>query len=305
MPYIGNEPSADFTSLSKQDLTGSSGAFVTLSHAVANAEDVALYINNVRQEPTTSYTTNGTTLSFVDYTVSASDDIYVLFLGKAIQTTVPPDGSVGTAKIANSAVNLTTQVNSVLPVANGGTGASSYNVPAMALLDTVTVSGATSLVEFRDKFNDSYRNFRIIGNNITSNASSDQDHFDVAVARGGSSTYDTDATYGTKITTMSNAHDNWGLGGGFSQTKWRLTHSGYLDASEAVPLQFDMTLYDPKGTTGGGRAFTYWITYYSYHPYYMTSSGTLWKTNNNITAIKFYMSTNSILTGEFRLYGVL
>ena len=49
MPFIGNEPSADFTSLSKQDLTGSSGASITLSHAVANAEYVALYINNVRQ----------------------------------------------------------------------------------------------------------------------------------------------------------------------------------------------------------------------------------------------------------------
>ena len=122
MPYIGNEPSANFTSLSKQDLTGSSGASITLSHAVANAEDVALYINNVRQEPTTSYTTNGNILNFVNYTVSASDDIYVLFLGKAIQTTVPPDGSVGTAKIASSAVDLTSKVTGVLPVANGGTG---------------------------------------------------------------------------------------------------------------------------------------------------------------------------------------
>ena len=140
MPYIGNEPSADFTSLSKQDLTGSSGAFVTLSHAVANAEDVALYINNVRQEPTTSYTTNGTRLNFVGYTVSASDDIYVLFLGKAIQTTVPPDGSVSTAKIASSAVDLTSKVTGVLPVANGGTGISS-GLSLLNFVNGLTVSG--------------------------------------------------------------------------------------------------------------------------------------------------------------------
>ena len=109
----------------KQDLTGASGASVTLSHPVANANEVELYINNVRQEPTTSYTTNGTTLNFVGYTVAASDDIYVIFSGKALQTIVPPDGSVSTAKIASSAVDLTSKVTGVLPVANGGTGVSS------------------------------------------------------------------------------------------------------------------------------------------------------------------------------------
>ena len=95
MPYIGNQSTNSYSSMVKQDLTGASGASVTLSHPVANANEVELYINNVRQEPTTSYTTSGTTLSFVNYTVAASDDIYVIFLGKALQTTVPPDGSVG------------------------------------------------------------------------------------------------------------------------------------------------------------------------------------------------------------------
>ena len=104
MPYIGNQSTNSYSSMVKQDLTGASGASVTLSHPVANANEVELYINNVRQEPTTSYTTSGTTLSFVNYTVAASDDIYVIFLGKALQTTVPPDGSVSTAKIADSAV---------------------------------------------------------------------------------------------------------------------------------------------------------------------------------------------------------
>ena len=126
MPYIGNQSTNSYSSMVKQDLTGASGASVTLSHPVANANEVELYINNVRQEPTTSYTTSGTTLSFVNYTVAASDDIYVIFLGKALQTTVPPDGSVSTAKIADSAVDLTSKVTGVLPIANGGTGATSF-----------------------------------------------------------------------------------------------------------------------------------------------------------------------------------
>lgn len=126
MPYIGNQSTNSYSSMVKQDLTGASGASVTLSHPVANANEVELYINNVRQEPTTSYTTNGTTLNFVGYTVAASDDIYVIFSGKALQTIVPPDGSVSTAKIADSAVDLTSKVTGVLPLANGGTGATSF-----------------------------------------------------------------------------------------------------------------------------------------------------------------------------------
>lgn len=117
MPYIGSKPSTSFVSMSKQDLTGSSGGSVTLSHAVANANEVALYINNVRQEPTESYTVNGSTLSFNGYTVSASDDIYVIFLGKAMQTIVPPDGSVSTAKIANSSVSTAKIADSAVTLA--------------------------------------------------------------------------------------------------------------------------------------------------------------------------------------------
>lgn len=103
MAYIGNQADTAFTSLIKQDLTGASGDSLTLTHAVANANDIALYINNVRQEPVSAYSTNGTAVSLTGSVVS-SDDIYVIYLARAIQTTVTPDGSVGTAKIADSAV---------------------------------------------------------------------------------------------------------------------------------------------------------------------------------------------------------
>ena len=134
MAYIGNKADSGFTSLIKQDLTGASGTSLTLTHAVANANDIALYINNVRQEPVSAYSTNGTAVSLTGSVVS-SDDIYVIYLARAVQTTVPPDGSVSTAKIAdsavstakiaNSAVNLTSKVTGVLPIANGGTGLAS------------------------------------------------------------------------------------------------------------------------------------------------------------------------------------
>ena len=146
MGYVGNTSTANYTSFDKQDLTGVTGSPAkrgfTLSHSVANANEIAVYVNNVRQEPTDAYTVNGTGLTMTG-DVETSDDFYVIFLGKAIQTTVPPDGSVSTAKIANSAVNLTSKVTGILPVANGGTGASSFNAGFTAG-STLTPSAATT-----------------------------------------------------------------------------------------------------------------------------------------------------------------
>ncbi len=129
MAYIGNRSDSAFTSLLKQDLTGASGTSLTLTHAVANANDIALYINNVRQEPTEAYSVNGTTVTLTG-TVAGTDDIYVIYLARAVQTTVPPDGSISSAKIAdtavtnakiaNSTIDLTTKVTGTLPSANGG-----------------------------------------------------------------------------------------------------------------------------------------------------------------------------------------
>jgi len=105
MPYIGNRAAVAFNSITKQDLTGATGGTLTLTNAVANENEIALYINNVRQEPATSYTASGTTVTLQGYTVAATDDIYVVYLGKGQQTTVTPDGSVTSAKFGTGAAH--------------------------------------------------------------------------------------------------------------------------------------------------------------------------------------------------------
>ena len=99
MGYVGNRASSSFNSITKQDLTGQSGNSLSISNAVANENEIALYINHVRQEPTTSYTASGLNVALQGYTVAATDDIYVIYLGKGQQTTVPSDGSVSAAKL--------------------------------------------------------------------------------------------------------------------------------------------------------------------------------------------------------------
>ena len=105
MPFIGNQPALSYTSFAKQDFTTSATTSYTLDNPVANANELALFINFVRQEPTTAYTASGTSLTLTSAT-SASDDMYCVFLGKAVQTVNPPNGSVGTAQLADSSVSL-------------------------------------------------------------------------------------------------------------------------------------------------------------------------------------------------------
>ena len=103
--YLGNQPALSYTSFAKQDFTTSATTSYTLDQPVTNENEIALFINFVRQEPTTAYTASGTSLTLTSAT-SASDDMYCVFLGKAVQTVNPPSGSVGTAQLADSSVSL-------------------------------------------------------------------------------------------------------------------------------------------------------------------------------------------------------
>ena len=101
MPFIGNQPAESYSAFQKQDFTTSATTSYTLDNPVANANELALFINFVRQEPTTAYSASGTSLTLTSATAS-SDDMYCVYLGKAVQTVNPPNASVGTSQLASS-----------------------------------------------------------------------------------------------------------------------------------------------------------------------------------------------------------
>ena len=103
MPYLGSVPTTSSQSLVKQDFSVSATQNYTLSQSVTNANDIALYINNVRQEPTTAYSASGTSLTLTEAT-AGSDDMYCVYIGRAVGTINPASGSVGTAQITDSSI---------------------------------------------------------------------------------------------------------------------------------------------------------------------------------------------------------
>jgi hypothetical protein len=140
MGYVGNQQTQGFSSIpAKQDLTGATGTTLTLTHAVASSEAIDLYINNVRQEPTEAYTAAGTTVTLTG-SVTATDDIYVVYNALALQTTVPPDGSITQAKLDPA---LVLGGGSFLGDSGGGT-ADIFRVHQAELNTNVTVAVNTN-----------------------------------------------------------------------------------------------------------------------------------------------------------------
>ena len=113
MSYIGKEPADSFISFAKQDFSTSATTSYTLDNAVTNENELALFINFVRQEPTTAYTASGTTLTLTSATTS-SDDMYCVYLGQAKQTVNAPDGSVGTSQLAATSVTAAKLNNDII-----------------------------------------------------------------------------------------------------------------------------------------------------------------------------------------------
>ena len=145
MAYIGTPPSNAFTSLLKQDFSTSATTGYTLDHAVNNANDIALFINFVRQEPTAGYAASGTTLTLTSATAS-SDDMYCVYLGQALQTVNPANASVGISQLsATGTKNSTTFLRGDNTFASAGGDNTPYFYGEVASSTTITRNTATKV----------------------------------------------------------------------------------------------------------------------------------------------------------------
>ncbi len=140
MGYVGNQQTEGFSQVpAKQDLTGATGTSLTLSHAVASAEGIDLFINNVRQEPTTAYSVGGDGVTVtLTGSVVATDDIYVVYNSLARQTSTHP---------SNQALQATSGTFSGTVTANAfsGNGSSLTGVGVAGISSNSTSGTAVSI----------------------------------------------------------------------------------------------------------------------------------------------------------------
>ena len=108
MPYIGNTSPSRFVSnraASVYSGDGSTTAF-TLEQAVVQDEDILVSVDGVVQEPSVAYAvSNGTTLTFTGApSRDSGNNIFVYYLASQVGTAGPPNDSVSTNTLKDSAV---------------------------------------------------------------------------------------------------------------------------------------------------------------------------------------------------------
>ena len=105
MPYIGNTPADKFLTLAKQSFSTSATTSYTLDSAVSSTQDIALFINNVRQSPVDAYSVSGTSLTLTSAT-AGTDEMYCVYLGKTVGTVSPSVNSITNAMMTDDSVGL-------------------------------------------------------------------------------------------------------------------------------------------------------------------------------------------------------
>lgn len=148
MAYLGNKPVNNFVSFAKQDITGNGGTSYSLDYPVTGANDIDLFINNVRQEPTEAYSCSGSTLTLTG-AVSSSDDIYAIFRGRALQTAQHPSDSA--LEASQATISGSTVINGTIGVNNSSP---SYQV------DVTRSTGGTDIMRVKGNVHNAFIRFQ-------------------------------------------------------------------------------------------------------------------------------------------------
>ena len=320
MAYIGNQPTEAFTTFATQTFSTSATSSYTLDHAVTNENEIALFINNVRQQPGSgkAYTATGTALTLSANTAS-TDTMYCIFLGRALQTVNPPDGSVATAKIAATAVTgakLNTDVISAqtalatapadtdeLLISDAGVlKRIDYSLlkstPTHVLISTTTVSSAVSEVNITSNIDSTYKRYIFHVDNLSCATNNAHLHFRFFQSGSivSSSTYDWVYYYG-----QSNDSGFNGYARSQDDSYIRLLDEVKSDSDQTAYLT--LTLYDPSNTTTHKRIDSI-NTYSRGGNINAQRVGGRIEDTTAVDGVRFFMSSGNIDGGIIKMYGV-
>ena len=127
--YLGNQPS--YGAYHRQVLTGDgSTTTFTLDYSIGYASQILVSLDAIIQEPEYSYTVSGLTITFASAPTNAAR-IFILYLGRPLDTLTVADGSVTAAKLSGDSVTTAKIADS--------------NVTSAKLEDNIVLPGTDSV----------------------------------------------------------------------------------------------------------------------------------------------------------------
>jgi len=198
MAYIGPLPAETFTSFATQEFSTSATTSYTLDHAVTNENEIALFINNVRQQPGSgkAYTASGTALTLSAATAS-TDTMYAVFLGRALQTVNPAGGSVGSSQITAEMITGQTALSSApadtdeFLISDAGVlkriDYSLVKSGGLVHLQTTNITSGTANVQFTSGIDSTYNSYFFVFTDV--HPETDNQPLEMQLSNDGGSSY--------------------------------------------------------------------------------------------------------------------
>ena len=147
MAYLGNAPKNNLLTMNSSQYSGdNSNTTFTLSQSVGNVNEIEVYVGNVRQDPFSAYSvTGGTSLVFTAAPPLGTNNVYVVYQGKAVGTTTPGENSIefGMIKSINGGYENKATVSTALTI--DATDNMMLCGP-VSFTSTVTVNGTLTVV---------------------------------------------------------------------------------------------------------------------------------------------------------------
>jgi hypothetical protein len=108
MAFVGSTPtvpSGGYASLKKQTITTDGTTTYTLDHTVSGANDLEVFVYNVRQEPQVAYAVVGSDLIFEE-ALPIGTDCYVVYQGQPVITTRIESTNIADGSVTHSKLHI-------------------------------------------------------------------------------------------------------------------------------------------------------------------------------------------------------
>ena len=215
--------------------------------------------------------------------------------------TIISSNSTGTftSNLPAVAPNVSTATGT-LPIANGGTGTTSYTAGAWNFIKSQTASGATT-VDFINGtasvvLDSTYSCYMLYGTNISSDT--DNRVLEIIYSTNAGSSWISSGYDQRLLAQWDDAFS------GYSYTDAAMTFAGSMGTAGNENSAFNFTLYNPSATTDYMMCNFEGVNRNNSGHMYFFTGGSQYETAGDVDAIRLQLNGSGTMSGFFKLYGL-